>query len=193
MNIKSIIIIMGLLTGIASAQNYQIDWWVIGSGGGHSQSSNYQLDGTIGQPIVGTSSSANYVIEAGFWVGAGVEGSVCGYYVVGDYNGSNAFNVADIVEGFSKLKTGSPDPFLLCECPPGSGNAWAVAMDVNNSCGFNVADIVSGFSRLKTGSPELVPCSLCPPEGRLVPGDGSPLVIPALKAKEEVVERGAVD
>jgi hypothetical protein len=90
-------------------------------------------------------------------------GPSCGYYVIGDFNGSGAFNIADIVESFSNLKTGLPDPALLCECPPGSGNEWAVAMDVNNSCGFNVADIVSGFSYLKTGSPELTPCGICPP------------------------------
>ena len=92
-----------------------------------------------------------------------IQGPSCGYYVIGDFNGSGAFNIADIVESFSNLKTGLPDPALLCECPPGSGNEWAVAMDVNNSCGFNVADIVSGFSRLKTGSPELTPCGICPP------------------------------
>ena len=92
-----------------------------------------------------------------------IQGPSCGYYVVGDFNGSGAFNIADIVESFSNLKTGQPDPALLCECPPNSGNEWAIAMDVNGSCGFNVADIVSGFSYLKTGSPELTPCGICPP------------------------------
>ena len=92
-----------------------------------------------------------------------IQGPSCGYYVIGDFNGSGAFNIADIVESFSNLKTGLPDPALLCECPPNSGNEWAVAMDVNNSCSFNVADIVSGFSYLKTGSPEPTPCGICPP------------------------------
>ncbi len=84
-------------------------------------------------------------------------------YVTGDFNGSGVFNVADIIEGFSKLRTGSPEPAIECVCPPGSGNIWAVAMDVNNSCSFNVADIISAFSKLKTGSPDLVPCEYCPP------------------------------
>jgi len=92
-----------------------------------------------------------------------IQGPSCGYYVIGDFNGSGAFNIADIVESFSNLKTGLPDPALLCECPPGSENEWAVAMDVNSSCSFNVADIVSGFSYLKTGSPEPTPCGICPP------------------------------
>jgi len=187
--ICSIVFLLGV--PIVSAQTYQIDWYVIGSGGGHSQSSSYQLDGTIGQPIVGTSSSSNYIVESGFWVGAGEQGSICGPYIIGDYNGSNSFNVADIIAGFSKLKIGQPDPALLCECPPGSGNSWAVAMDVNNSCGFNVADIISAFSKLRTGSPELIPCALCPPGGRLVPGDRGPLVIPSLKLKAKTVDNGA--
>ncbi|MEE9553646.1 MAG: hypothetical protein V3W18_05055 [candidate division Zixibacteria bacterium] len=84
-------------------------------------------------------------------------------YVVGDYNANLAFNVADIISAFSKLKTGSPEPGMVCECPYGSGDVWAVAMDVNNSCSFNVADVIAGFSKLKTGSPELVSCELCPP------------------------------
>jgi hypothetical protein len=73
-----------LLTCIASAQTYQIDWYVIGSGGGHSESGTYGIDGTIGQPIVGVSSSASYRIESGFWVGAGAPS---GYeYLPGDVN-----------------------------------------------------------------------------------------------------------
>ena len=85
-------------------------------------------------------------------------------YVTGDFNGTGVFNVADIIDSFSKLKIGSPDAAVECVCPPGSGNIWAVAMDVNNSCSFNVADIISAFSKLKTGSPDLVPCEYCPPQ-----------------------------
>ena len=107
-------------------------------------------------------------------------------YVIGDFNGSGVFNIADIVEAFSRLKTGLPDPALICECPPGSGNEWAVAMDVNNSCAFNVADIIDGFYKLKTGLPELVPCDQCPPGGRLAPGGGRPLPIPTLESRLKV-------
>jgi len=94
-------------------------------------------------------------------------GSDCGNYVVGDFNGSGTFNISDIVDAFSRLKTGMPAPALVCECPAGSGDFWAVAMDVNNSCAFNVSDVITGFSRLKTGSPVLLPCDACPPGGRL--------------------------
>jgi len=89
----------------------------------------------------------------------------CGPYVVGDFNGSGQFNVADIITSFSKLSTGSPEPGMTCECPPGSGNVWGVAMDVNNSCAFNVADIVIAYQKLALGHPELIPCAQCPPTG----------------------------
>lgn len=153
-----------LLTASATlAQEYSDSWNVIAFGGGHSEAEGYKADGTIGQAIIGASTTGDYTVQGGFWGGGGIP---CGFYIVGDFNGSGAFNVADIVDSFSKLKTGSPDPGLECECRLGSGIVWAVAMDVNNSCTFNVADVVSGFSYLKTGSPEPVPCEDCPPEGR---------------------------
>ena len=101
---KTIMIFFAVLslTMIATAQNYQIDWYVIASGGGHAESANYQADGTVGQAIAGTMSSDNYIVESGFWVGGGGAGGGCGYYVVGDYNGSETFNVADIISSFSK-------------------------------------------------------------------------------------------
>ncbi|MEE9553092.1 MAG: hypothetical protein V3W18_02250, partial [candidate division Zixibacteria bacterium] len=114
-------------------------------------------------------------------------------YVVGDFNGSGSFNISDIIDGFSKLKTGSPEADLICECPPGSGIEWAVAIDVNSSCAFNISDIIDGFSKLKTGSPDLEPCADCPPIGRLAPGDELPLVIPLMNPKEKDVSNGAGD
>ncbi len=183
--IKFLMILL-LLTSSAIAQNYSIDWSVIASGGGRSASANYQANGTIGQAIVGQASSESYILQSGFWVGF-AEGPVCGFYVIGDYNGNGTFNVADIISSFSKLKTGSPNAYLLCECPPG-GNTWAVAMDVNNSCVFNIADVIAGFSKLKTGSPELVPCELCPP-GDPAPrrGNDQPLVMPVLQSKARII------
>ena len=51
----------------------------------------------------------------------------CGSYVVGDFNGSGKFNVADLVEYFNMIFI-PRYPLLLCECPPGSGNFWHVRM-----------------------------------------------------------------
>ncbi|MEE9554970.1 MAG: hypothetical protein V3W18_11790 [candidate division Zixibacteria bacterium] len=188
MRIKTLIMFL-FFSSAAFAQNYSIDWYVIASGGGHAESDNYQTDGTIGQWLVGTMSSPNYIVESGYWVGGqGGGGGGCGFYVTGDYNGSESFNVADIISSFSKLKTGSPDAALPCECPQGSGNVWAVAMDVNNTCAFNVADVIAGFSKLKTGSPELIPCELCPPDSPspIQPGNEIILIVPNLEAKTEL-------
>ena len=189
MKIHKIVVVVLFVSSMAYAQNYQIDRYVIASGGGHAESENYQADGTIGQPIVGQSSSENYIVEGGFWVGESGGGSPCGFYVVGDYNGNESFNVADIIAAFSKLQTGSPDAALLCECPPGEGNIWAVAMDVNNNCAFNIADVIAGFSKLQTGSPELIACEICPPESPVPPSpdDGNEiLIIPILESKVKI-------
>jgi len=90
----------------------------------------------------------------------------CGDFIVGDFNGSLQFNVADIVSSYSRLATGSPNPALQCECPPGSGQELAAAMDVNNTCAFNIADVVVAYQRLSFGQPEFQPCQYCPPAGR---------------------------
>ena len=47
-----IVVTMVLCASVAFAQTYQIDWYVIGSGGGHAESATYKVDGTIGQSIV---------------------------------------------------------------------------------------------------------------------------------------------
>jgi hypothetical protein len=95
-----------------------------------------------------------------------IMGIPCPPYVVGDFNGSGALNIADIIDSYSRLKTGLPEPYLFCECPPGSENILAVGMDVNNTCLFNIADIITAYSKLKLGTPELIPCEDCPPPGR---------------------------
>jgi len=157
------------------------------------------MDGSGNAWFTGYTASYNFPTEHpydGSWNGDfdvfvakfGPEGPPPCNYVIGDFNGSGVFNIADIVDAFSRLKTGLPEPAYLCECPPGSGNEWAVAMDVNNSCAFNVADIIDGFSKLKTGLPELVPCDQCPPGGRLTPGGDHPLPIPALESRLKVAD-----
>ena len=91
MKTAKIILILLMLASIGSAQSYQVDWYVIGSGGGHSESSNYQVNGTIGQPIVGITSSDNYTIESGFWVGGGIIGPQEFAYLAGDANMANEY------------------------------------------------------------------------------------------------------
>jgi hypothetical protein len=52
---------------ITRAQNYTIDWYTIGGGGGTSTGSVYSVSGTIGQPSAGGASGGNYSATGGFW------------------------------------------------------------------------------------------------------------------------------
>lgn len=178
MYIRKTLFLFLVLVSAASAQNYRIDWYVIGSGGGHSASSNYQLDGTVGQPIVGKSTSANYALDAGFWVGASSQqGPVCNY-VVGDVNNSGGFNGVDVVFAVSYFKGGAA-PTYHCVC---GINDWYVAGDVNASCNFNGVDVTYAVSYFKGGQPPH-PCAECPPGLFLAPllpkDDPTPTVQPS--------------
>jgi hypothetical protein len=174
---KLFIIIMMIFPALALAQNYRIDWYVIGSGGGHSASGSYQLDGTIGQPIVGQSSSPNYRIDAGFWVGAGPAGPGCPY-VPGDVNGNGVANGIDVTYYVSYLK-GGPAPPISCDCPP--HGALYVAADANGNCATNGIDVTYMVSYFK-GGPPLMFCADCPPTMLLAP---APAVIPRLGPKSK--------
>lgn len=147
--------------------------------------------------VIGGAATADIIADAQYALAnldiPDCAGGGCGPYVVGDYNGSGAANVADVVDMFSRLKTGSPVyPELDCECPFGSGNIWAVRADVNASCNFNVADVVGLFSYLKTGDPLPEPCPDCPPQGSPRIGGDQPLVRPTLKSKAKIsTQQGA--
>jgi len=59
-----------LLAGVALAfDGYDISWYVIGGGGGHSEAGPYALDGTIGQAVAGPVSNAPYDLCSGYWCG----------------------------------------------------------------------------------------------------------------------------
>jgi hypothetical protein len=174
-----VILMMLLTTSLASAQSYHIDWYVIGNGGGHSQSGSNQLDGTIGQPIVGHSSSSSYQIDAGFWTGVTAGSTGC-TYIVGDANNSGTWTGQDVTYSVRFFKGGNPPPYS-CECPV--GHTWYVSGDVNGSCSFSGQDVTYMVRHFKTGIPAIF-CDDCPPGGMLappVPGpEPNPAVQPAL-------------
>lgn len=61
-------VVAGLLAPtMANAQNYSIDWYTIGGGGGTSSGGAYSISGTIGQADTGTMSGGPYSIVGGFW------------------------------------------------------------------------------------------------------------------------------
>lgn len=186
MKFINLLIIFILLTSVSFAQSYRIDWWVISSGGGHSQSGSYQLDGTIGQPIVGQSYSPNYRLGSGFWVGVPAAAPACDY-TVGDANNSHSFNGLDVTYSVTYFKGGPPPPYT-CECPP--HGTWYVSGDVNGSCSYNGLDITYGVTYFK-GGPGPLPCPDCPPGVFLAPPASGiepspavrPVVTPTLNIK----------
>jgi hypothetical protein len=167
------------MSSLAIAQNYQIDWYVIASGGGEMSSANFNVNGTAGQGIVGTSSSPSYIVESGYWVGAGAGPGGCDY-AVGDINGSSNYNGLDITYGVNFFKYGSPAPqcpFGSCPIPP--CDAFYYCGDVNASCNYNGLDITYGVNYLKYGSPSPAPCGDCPPDGLIVTSAPGQITKPA--------------
>ena len=61
------IFVVFLCTMTAHAQNYAVDWFEIGGGGGTSTGGVYSVTGTVGQPDTGKSSGGIYTLEGGFW------------------------------------------------------------------------------------------------------------------------------
>jgi len=145
------------------AQNYQINWWVLGSGGGHSQSSSYRLDGTVGQ-----SSSPSYTLNAGFWLGD-ISREAC-QYVPGDANNNETFNGVDVTYSVNYLKGIGNPPLLSCDCPP-HGMLYAAA-DANGNCQFNGVDVTYSVNYLKGLGASPLGCPDCRPAG-LKPSGGT--------------------
>lgn len=52
---------------VMAAGTPDIDWYVIGSGGGSTTVGDYTLSGIIGQPVVGLASSGDPDLCSGFW------------------------------------------------------------------------------------------------------------------------------
>ncbi len=188
MKFKIALILVLALASAASAQ-YQIDWYVIGAGGGTSSSANYQLSGTIGQPIVGSSSSASYQLDAGFWVGAAQGGGGCPY-LLGDINGNTQTNGIDVVYGVNYFKGGSVPPVRCDMCPEPS--PFYAAGDVNGNCQFNGIDISYFVNYLKGGA-ALRPCTDCLPASLAAP-PVMPAIMPiAAPLLNSTPEKNSVD
>ncbi|OQX90897.1 MAG: hypothetical protein B6D58_09255 [candidate division Zixibacteria bacterium 4484_95] len=158
MNIYKILIVILSTALVVVAQEYTIDRYVIASGGGFSESDNYRVDGTIGQPIVGISSSENYVIEAGFWMGAGVS-SGCDF-TPGDANGDGSVMGNDVTYSVRYFKgIGSPPPDS-CQYQGG----WLYSGgDANGNCVYAGSDVTFLVGYFKGYNPEILYCPETPP------------------------------
>ncbi len=93
----------------------QINWWVIGAGGGTGSSANYALAGTVGQTAVQFGSSPSYGLHSGFWQVFG-SGDCC-VGRVGDANGlgGDEPTIGDVsVMIDAKFITGTCEGILDC-------------------------------------------------------------------------------
>jgi hypothetical protein len=171
MKMIGIISFLLIIPSLCAAQNYRIDWYVIGSGGGHAESGNYQVNGTIGQPIVGQSSSSNYIVEAGYWVGIG-GGISLGYeYFPGDANMYNGIwppqviggDVTYLVNYFRGLPAGRP--CLL--------NGFWCSADANGDCNIIGSDVTKLVNYFR-GIGSILHCADYEPAW-LTPGDLPPV------------------
>jgi hypothetical protein len=130
---------------IVGAENYTIDWYTIGGGGGTSTGSVYSISGTIGQPGVGTASGNNYSVTGGFWALIGavqMPGSpLLSVYVTG----SNT-----VVVSWRSPSTG----FVLQQNPNVNSTNWANVSQTPADNGTNKSILISPprgnlFFRLK--------------------------------------------
>jgi hypothetical protein len=187
---RAVTIFLGLilLAGVASAQNYSIDWYVIASGGGHSESENHGVDGTVGQAIVGQSESENYGIKSGFWAGGEPSGGDC-VYVPGDCNYNDiALELGDVIAMIGMYR-GSVVPPYECSCPP-HGDNFTPTADPNGNCvALELGDVVTEIAAYR-GTGTASGCVDCPGSGRLLPGgQDRPLAMPRLKSKVKIIPK----
>jgi len=155
MSVLKITTILLLISSLSFAQTYEIDWYVIGSGGGSASSSNYAINGTIGQPVVGGTSSESYTVEAGYWVGAEETQASAYPYFPGDANmhvgvwgatGPSRLS-SDVTYLVNYFKT--PPAYNPCYMynanytgsAPVPGYFWASA-DFNGNCAVQSSDVV---------------------------------------------------
>jgi hypothetical protein len=182
---KFCILLIGLilLSSMANAQEYSIDWYVIASGGGQTESESYQVDGTIGQAIVGASSSDNYTVEGGFWAGVGEPPEGDCVYVPGDCNHNGSpLELGDVIAMIGMYR-GSVVPPYECSCPP-HGDNFTPTADPNGNCvALELGDVVTEIGAYR-GTTTASGCVDCPGSGRLLTGGGDqPLVMPRMKTK----------
>lgn len=53
-----------------SSAHFNVNWNVVGTGGGDMSSPHFKISSTLGQPTVGHKSSPHYQTCTGFWCGA---------------------------------------------------------------------------------------------------------------------------
>ena len=180
-----IILCIFLLFSAAVNAQYQVDWYVIASGGGHSESENHGVDGTVGQAIVGQAESENFGIKSGFWAGGEPSGGDC-VYIPGDCNHNGAaLELGDVIAMISMYR-GTVDPYYTCDCPP-HGSVFAPEADPDGNCvALELGDVVTEIAAYR-GTGTASGCEDCPGSLRIGPRGRERLpVVPSFKSKVKI-------
>lgn len=106
----------------------QINWQVMGGGGGLTSAGGYQINGTLGQPIAGWTATTDHSVHQGYWQNFMAAGDCC--QMPGNFNGDTEINVGDCMYLIYYLFRYGPPPPCLNEA------------DINVDCEINLADIV---------------------------------------------------
>jgi len=107
----------------------QINWQVMGGGGGLTAAGGYQINGTLGQPIAGWTATTGHSVHQGYWQNFTASGGDC-CQLPGNSNGDIEINVGDCIYLIYYLFRYGPPPPCLNEA------------DINVDCEVNLADIV---------------------------------------------------
>lgn len=128
----------------------QINWWVIGAGGGSGTSANFQLSGTIGQPAVGMAGSASFDVNQGYWQDFGSGSSGCCIGSTGNVNADagDAVDLSDLIYLVNYLFLGGPAP----TCPAEANTNGDV------SCAVDLSDLIYLVNYLFLGGPAPAAC-----------------------------------
>ena len=127
------ILAASLLTTMASAQPYSLDWYTIDGGGGTSAGGVYQISGTIGQHDAGTTlASDTFVLVGGFWAGVG---------------GNGPCNLADFAVPFGTLDFFDVQAFLSAFA------SGAPSSDVNGDLMYDFFDVLAFLQAFSAGCP----------------------------------------
>jgi len=64
-----LLVVGGAVAVAQTSARFNLEWHVVGSGGGESSSASYHVNGTIGQSIASqpAAESASFVVSSGYW------------------------------------------------------------------------------------------------------------------------------
>lgn len=63
-----LILMIGTAVWAQTSAGFNLEWHIIGNGGGESNSAHYQVSGTVGQAVAGSvSNRSDYEVSTGYW------------------------------------------------------------------------------------------------------------------------------